>query len=91
MECRLPNKLKKYRRIAGLSQKKVARVLGFADTSVLSRWEQGHVVPSLLYAFKLSKLYSVLPHELFQHLWEHITRDGLLIINSSSTEEEMYL
>jgi DNA-binding XRE family transcriptional regulator len=66
---RFPNKLKRYRRIAGYSQKKVARVLGLADTSMISRWEQGAVLPSLLYTFKLSKLYHTLPHELFDLLW----------------------
>jgi DNA-binding XRE family transcriptional regulator len=88
---RFPNKLKKYRRISGYSQKKVARALGFADTSVISRWEHGAVLPGLQYAFKLSKLYHTLPHELFDLLWNQSAAESLVSINSSTHEEEIYL
>jgi transcriptional regulator with XRE-family HTH domain len=87
---RFPNKLKKYRRIAGLSQKKVAKALGFADTSVISRWEHGAVLPGLHHTFKLSKLYHTLPHELFDLLWQQSLSDSLSLINSTN-KEEMYL
>jgi transcriptional regulator with XRE-family HTH domain len=88
---RFPNKLKKYRRIAGYSQKKVARALGFADTSVISRWERGTMLPSLRHVFKLSKLYHTLPHELFDLLWNQPIADSLSINNSSASEEEIYI
>ena len=88
---RFPNKLKKYRRIHGYSQKKVARVLGLADTSVISRWEHGVVLPALHQVFKLSKLYEILPHELFDLLWNQTNVDGLSITNFKSLTEEIYI
>lgn len=87
---RFPNKLKKYRRIAGYSQKKVSNILGFADTSVLSRWECGSTLPNLLSVFKLSKLYGALPHELFDVLWNDISIDRLVTNNSPVFEAEIY-
>ena len=91
MECRFPNKLKKYRRIAGYSEKKVARALGFADTSVISRWEHGAALPNLHYVFKLSKLYNTVPQILYAQLWNDTTTDSLLINNSEKIEDELYL
>lgn len=88
---RFPNKLKKYRRIAGHSQKKVARALGFADTSVISRWEHGAVLPNLQQAFKLSQLYGVLPHVLFECLWNDVALSLGDYKKPASTQEEVYL
>ena len=51
---RVPNKLKSYRRCCGYSQKKVARMLGLADTSTLSRWEHGIAVPGMVQVFSLA-------------------------------------
>lgn len=76
-----PYKLKKYRRIAGYSQKKVTPVIGLAVTSVISRWKRGTVLPALHHIFKLSKLYEILPHELFDLLWNQTVVDGLSITN----------
>ena len=75
-----PNKLKKYPRIAGYSQKKVARALGFADTSVISRWEYGAALPNLQRAFKLLLLYDVLLHLLFECLWNNVTLSFEMIL-----------
>ena len=85
---RFPNKLKRYRRIAGYSQKKVAKLLGFSDASVISRWEHGVSLPSLLHVFKLSRLYDALPHELFNVIW-YQTNESLPLITQPLTEEEI--
>ncbi|MFN8250237.1 MAG: helix-turn-helix transcriptional regulator [Ferruginibacter sp.] len=66
---RTPNKLKLYRRCNGFSQKKVARMLGLRDTSLISRWEHGVSFPSLVQSFRLSRIYQVLPHQLYESLW----------------------
>lgn len=68
---RTSNKLKWFRKCQGYSQKKVARILGLADTSTLSKWEHGVSYPNLLQVFRLARMYHVLPHELFAELWEH--------------------
>lgn len=66
---RFPNKLKMIRRCHGYSQKKVAHILGLADTSTLSRWEHGVAIPSTVQVFRLARIYQTLPHELFEELW----------------------
>ncbi len=70
---RVPNKLKMFRRTAGYSQKKVARMLGLADTSTLSRWEHGSKLPGIVQVFRLAQIYRTWPHELFPELWRDIT------------------
>lgn len=80
---RFPNKLKLFRRSYGYSQKKVAHILGLADTSTLSRWEQGFAYPGLLHVFHLAKLYETMPHVLFDTLWA----SGNLNEQSDTTNE----
>jgi transcriptional regulator with XRE-family HTH domain len=76
---RVPNKLKMFRRCAGYSQKKVARMLGLSDTSTLSRWEHGISVPSMVQVFRLSRIYGTWPHELFTDLWHQIATEVSLL------------
>ena len=76
---RIPNKLKMIRRCHGYSQKKVARILGLADTSTLSRWEHGGAMPNIVQVFRLARIYNTLPHELFEELWnQHVPGTSLL-------------
>jgi len=76
---RIPNKLRSLRRCNGYSRKKVARFLGLADTSTLSRWESGVILPGTIQAFKLARLYHTLPHELFNELWDDLLREETLL------------
>lgn len=76
---RIPNKLQSYRRSQGYSQKKVARMLGLADTSTLSRWETGVVIPSLVHVFRLARMYNALPHELYDDLWQTLEKESSLL------------
>lgn len=76
---RFPNKLKMFRRCQGFSQKKVARILGLADTSTLSRWEHGVSFPSIMQVFRLARIYQTLPHELFNVLWNQIDSESNLL------------
>jgi transcriptional regulator with XRE-family HTH domain len=82
MDGRFPNRLKEYRRLAGLSQKKVARMLGYCDTSILSRWEHGIAIPGIVQAFRLSRIYNILPHELYGEVWKRIHSDPNPVIKS---------
>jgi transcriptional regulator with XRE-family HTH domain len=87
----VPNKLKKYRRCAGYSQKKVARMLGLSDTSPISRWEHGAALPTIKYLFKLSQVYHTLPHVLFDALWLQAAQEQRLsITNTNLQNETMY-
>lgn len=67
--ARIPNKLKMYRRKSGYSRKRVARLLGYSDTSMLSLFENGRALPGVLQVLKLARLYHALPHELFDEMW----------------------
>ena len=59
------NQLRKYRKACGLKQREAARMLGFADASSLSRWEQGICLPSVMNLFRLSALYGTLVDALY--------------------------
>lgn len=59
------NRLRKYRRARGLKQREAARILGLADASSLSRWEQGVSLPSVMNMFRLAALYRTLVDALY--------------------------
>lgn len=69
---RIPNRLRRYRRMAGYSQKTVAKAIGLLGTSSLSRWEKGTSLPTLPVVFKLSLLYKTHPIHLYQDLWQEL-------------------
>ncbi len=58
----------------GLKQKEVARILNLKSAGMISRWENGVCLPSLINAIKLSGLYSVLLDALFFPLIRMIKR-----------------
>ena len=61
----IPNRLRRYRRIAGYKQYEVAELLGLRCTDRLSRWEKGISMPSLSNVLKLSVIYKTLVEELY--------------------------
>ncbi len=70
---RIPNRLKKYRRWAGLSQRTVADELGVTP-SCISRWERGLDFPGIR-LFHLSILYRTLPNHLYFDYLETLKRE----------------
>jgi transcriptional regulator with XRE-family HTH domain len=91
---RYPNKLKMLRRCQGYSQKKVAHILGLADTSTLSRWEHGGAIPSMVQVFRLARIYETMPHELFEELWNHIDSEKSLLAQDTepfSTNQSYFI
>jgi transcriptional regulator with XRE-family HTH domain len=70
----IPNCLRKYRKAIGLKQKDVAKILNLRSSGMISRWEKGVCLPSLLNAFKLAGLSSVLVDALFFPLIRLIKR-----------------
>jgi len=71
---KIPNNLRKYRKAIGLKQREVARILNLKSSGMISRWEKGVRLPSLLNAFKLAGLYCVLVDALFFPLIRLIKR-----------------
>jgi len=62
---KIPNLLRKYRRVRGLSQKQVAAILGLKSASRVSSWEKGRCIPSLVNAIRLSILCRSMVDALF--------------------------
>jgi len=59
------NRLRKYRKARGLNQREAARIIGLADASSLSHWEQGARLPSVTNLFRLAALYRTLVDALY--------------------------
>jgi transcriptional regulator with XRE-family HTH domain len=91
VNSRFPNRLKKYRRLFGLSQKDVAAKLGLSDTSTLSRWEKGVSMPNLLHLFRLSRLYRTMPTELYSDLWQTISKEIAAMENNLLAHHESFI
>jgi DNA-binding XRE family transcriptional regulator len=71
---KIPNNLRKYRKALGLKQTDVDKILNLKNAGMISRWEKGVCLPSLLNAFKLAGLYCVLVDALFFPLIRLIKR-----------------
>lgn len=78
---RIPNKLRKYRRLAGYSQKEVSKLLGHKNANGLCRWEKGICLPSLKNAFKLCTLYKTLLEELYFDILKESREELKKVIN----------
>ncbi len=58
-----------------LSQRTVAELLGFSDTTMLSRYEHGRALPSLTAALRLEIIYRMPVAFLFPVLYDHLRED----------------
>ncbi len=72
----IPNRLKQCRRHRGLSQKELADLMGFKDTTWISRWENGDVLPNLVSAVRLSVLLDIPMNNLFDGLIERVKQES---------------
>lgn len=78
---KISNCLRKYRKTRGLKQKDVAGILGLKSTSLISRWERGVCLPSLINLLRLSILYRTLVDGLFIDLKRLLQKELLIIEN----------
>lgn len=76
----IANRLRRYRRVRGLTQREVARILGLKSASMISRWETGACVPDTLNLFRLAVLYRTMVEALFG--------DHLRLMRAELTEKE---
>jgi len=81
---KIPNCLSKYRRQKGFTQKEVARILGFKQSSIISKWENGVSLPSTTYLLKLSVLYGRPTEALFTDLYKRIKEDIFAALDKKS-------
>lgn len=70
-----PNQLVLYRRRMGFSQKHVAQLLGHKDASLLSHYERGRRLPTLLTALRLEIVYRVPVAFLYRDLYEELREE----------------
>ncbi len=62
---KIPNCLRKFRKVNGYTQKQVADLIGICNTSIISRWENGRRFPSPLNIFRLTVLYKTMADALY--------------------------
>jgi transcriptional regulator with XRE-family HTH domain len=55
---RIHNYLRMCRKARGFTQKEVAWIMGFENSSMISRWEKGVTIPETLNAIKIAALYN---------------------------------
>jgi DNA-binding XRE family transcriptional regulator len=61
----IQNCLRKYRKESGLKQTEVAKILHLRSTAIISRWEKGDSVPSVMNALRLAVLYRTMMDAFF--------------------------
>jgi DNA-binding XRE family transcriptional regulator len=71
----LQNKLRMHRRALGFSQELVAKIIGVRHKTVISSWERGTNLPSLINTFKLAGVYHVQVENLFFDMMDKIRKD----------------
>jgi transcriptional regulator with XRE-family HTH domain len=71
----IPNNLRQCRKDRGLKQDQVAAALGLKNKTLISRWERGRSVPSLITAACLSVLYKIPIDSLFTGLIEIVREE----------------
>lgn len=74
------NALRRHRKVRGLSQREVARILGLKSPSMISRWETGVCIPDSLNLLRLAVLYRTMVEALFG--------DHLQLVRAELSEKE---
>lgn len=73
---KFPNRLWRQRRRVGLSQQRVAELVGYHTSGEISRFERGERLPSLVMALKLEIVYHTPVAFLFPDLYLRL-REGI--------------
>jgi len=74
---RIPNLLRKYRKVNGYTQIEVAKILGIKNSSKISKWEKGECFPNLINALKIAILYRVMVDSIFIDHLRHLREEML--------------
>jgi transcriptional regulator with XRE-family HTH domain len=72
--ARFPNKIREYRLKAGLSQRKLAELLG-RGRNAISSWERGLTLPSVPRLLKMAKVLGTLAESLYMDFYATFPRD----------------
>jgi transcriptional regulator with XRE-family HTH domain len=71
-KSKIKNRIALYRRRLALSQRRVATLLGYSDSTTLSVYESGRSMPSLVLAFRLSIALRVPVEFLYPELYDSL-------------------
>lgn len=71
---RFPNKIREYRLKAGLSQRKLARLVGRGRNAV-SSWERGLTLPNVPRLLKMAKILGTLAESLYIDFYATFPKD----------------
>lgn len=69
------NYIWKYRNKKRIGQKRLAHLLGHYDSTLISKWENGKVVPTIQNLFKLSYILEVRAEALFPGLYNKCSEE----------------
>jgi transcriptional regulator with XRE-family HTH domain len=72
---RFPNKIREYRLKAGLSQLKLAGLLGRGKDAV-SSWERGRTLPNVPRLMRMSKILGTLAESLYRDFYATFPKEG---------------
>ncbi len=72
---RFPNTIREYRLKAGLSQRKLAELLGRGRNAV-SSWERGLTLPSVPRLLKMAKILGTLAESLYRDFYASFPKEG---------------
>ena len=72
--ARFPNKIREYRLKAGLSQRKLAEMLGRGRNAV-SSWERGLTLPSVPRLLRMAKVLGTLAESLYMDFYTTFPKD----------------
>jgi transcriptional regulator with XRE-family HTH domain len=71
---RFPNKIREYRLKAGLSQRKLAELVG-RGRNAISSWERGMTLPSVPRLMRMAKILGTLAESLYQDFYASFSPD----------------
>lgn len=74
LPVRFPNTIREYRLKAGLSQRKLAALLGRSKDAV-SSWERGLNLPSVPLLMRMAKILGTLAESLYRKFYETFPND----------------
>jgi DNA-binding XRE family transcriptional regulator len=69
------NRLWQYRHICHMSQKTLGSLLSYKTSSIISRWEQGKEIPSLVNALRLAQILHSSVESLFPGLTRYLQNE----------------
>ena len=72
---RFPNTIREYRLKAGLSQRKLAQLLGRGRNAV-SSWERGLTLPSVPRLLRMAKILGTLAESLYMDFYSTFSKEG---------------